>query len=94
MNEVEAGYTMGDRSLRILCYADDAVLVAENEDDLQRLLNMFKTTAERFNMLISRKKIQTMVIAKEPIRCKLVVNLFDDRIIEQVRSFSYLEVET
>lgn len=56
VNEVKAGYKMGNRSLRILCYADDAVLVAENEDDLQRLLNKFKTAAERFNMLISRKK--------------------------------------
>ncbi|KAL6421250.1 hypothetical protein ACFW04_013665 [Cataglyphis niger] len=60
-NQVGAEYTMGDRFLRILCYADDAVIIAENEDDLQRLLNKFKTTAERFNMLIFRKKTQVMI---------------------------------
>lgn len=53
--------------------------------------NKFKTIAEGFNMLVSRKKTQAMVIAKEPIRCKLVVN---DHIIEQVMGFSYLGVET
>ncbi|KAL6445165.1 hypothetical protein ACFW04_002210 [Cataglyphis niger] len=26
---------MGDRFLRILCYADDAIIVAKSEDDLQ-----------------------------------------------------------
>ncbi|XP_029174771.1 uncharacterized protein LOC114943358 [Nylanderia fulva] len=65
--------------------------MAENEDDLQKLLNKFKATAEKFNMLISRKKPQAMVIAKEPIRCKLMVN---DHIVEQVMSFNYLRVET
>lgn len=29
---------MGDSVIKILCYTDDAVLVAENEADLQRLL--------------------------------------------------------
>lgn len=32
---------MGDRTLRILCYADDTVLLTETEDDLQRLLYKF-----------------------------------------------------
>ncbi|KAL6421492.1 hypothetical protein ACFW04_011244 [Cataglyphis niger] len=72
---------MGDRSLRILCYADDAIIVAENEDDLQRLLNKFKTTAERFNMFISLKKTQVML-------------MINNHIIEQVMDFNYLGVET
>ena len=31
------GYKMGDREIKTLCYADDAVLIAESEDELQRL---------------------------------------------------------
>ena len=41
------GYKMGDREIKILCYADDAVLIAEDEDDLQRLLFQFYKTGEK-----------------------------------------------
>ncbi|XP_045479803.1 uncharacterized protein LOC123684554 [Harmonia axyridis] len=41
-------------------------------------------------MLISTEKTKSLVISKDPIRCKLVVN---DRIIEQVMNIKYLGVE-
>lgn len=91
VNKIEAGYTMRERSLIILCYTDDVILIAENEDDLQRLLNRFKTTAERFNMFISHKKTKAMVIAKDPTKCKLMV---DDQIIEQIMSFLGMETSS
>lgn len=28
------GYRMGGKEIQIICYADDAMLVVENEDDL------------------------------------------------------------
>ncbi|XP_050457558.1 uncharacterized protein LOC126854663 [Cataglyphis hispanica] len=40
--------------------------------------------------MISVPKTKSLVIAKEPIRCKLTIN---DEIIEQVMSFKYLGVE-
>lgn len=57
------------------------ILVAGNADDQQRLLYKRKTTAEQFNMRISIKKTQSMVISKHRIRCKLAV---DKVIINQV----------
>ncbi|KAK5646720.1 hypothetical protein RI129_005184 [Pyrocoelia pectoralis] len=42
------GYKMGDRNVTILCYGHDAVLVAENKDDLQRLCRL-NCTAKSFN---------------------------------------------
>jgi hypothetical protein len=44
---------MGNRKLKILCSVDDAVLQADNEDDLQRLLYRFKTTSEEYNVKLS-----------------------------------------
>jgi len=44
------------------------MLFTESENDLQKFLHRFITTASVFNMNISIKKAQTM-IAKEPIRC-------------------------
>lgn len=46
---VSTGYMIGDHNISIVCYAD----VAENEDDLQRLLQRFNITAKLFNMVIS-----------------------------------------
>lgn len=81
---------MGNRNINILCYADDAVLVAENEDDLQRLLYRFNCVAKSFNMVISASKTKSMTTSKIPTRCKLVV---DDKIIQQVMKFNYLGIE-
>lgn len=42
-------------------------------------------------MMISTEKTQSMVISKEPIKCKLMVN---DKTIEQVMAYKYLGIET
>lgn len=56
VKELHIGYEMANRSLGILCYADDATLMAESEDDLQRLLFKFERAAEKYNMIISAEK--------------------------------------
>lgn len=81
------GYRLGNSNINIICYADDAVLVASSEDDLQRMLHSFNLAAEVFNMKVSAKKTKSMVISKNPIRCKLVV---DGTVVEQVMQFKYL----
>ena len=43
------GYKMGTGKINITCYADDAALVAESEDDLQRLLHQFNISAKKMN---------------------------------------------
>ncbi|XP_057663104.1 uncharacterized protein LOC130898078 [Diorhabda carinulata] len=77
---------MGNKDIKILCYGDDAVLIAENEDGLQRLLFKFNTTAKSLKMKISAAKIKCMITSKTPISCKLVV---DDEIIQQEMKFKY-----
>ena len=72
--------------INILCYADDAVLIAESEDDLQRILQAFNKQAAKLNMQISINKTKCMTIAKEPLRCKLAI---ENNIIEQIISFEY-----
>lgn len=86
---VNARYRIGSRSLKVLFYADDGVIIAENEDDLQRLVYKMKTVAEKFNMEILINKTQSMVISKDPIRWKLTIN---NGIIQQVLRFNYLGV--
>lgn len=91
MDEITADTRSAGRGFRthkgettILCYADDVVLISENEDELQRLLQFYDS-----NTMISVPKTKSLVIAKEPIRCKLVSN----EIIEQVMSLKYLGIK-
>ena len=65
------GYNLGEKDINIVCYADDAVLITESEDDLQRLLHQFGKIADKFNMQVSVEKTKSLVVSKEPIRCKL-----------------------
>ena len=80
---------MGQTEFKILCYADDAVLIAKSEDNRQRMLFEFNQTANKYNMSISIPKTKSMTISKKPIRCKLALN---DQPIEQVMSFEYLGI--
>lgn len=75
------------KAISVFCYADDALLISESEDDLQRMIYQFYLTSARYNMAISVQKTKSLVVAKNPIRCKLAVN---DQIIEQVMTFKYL----
>ncbi|XP_045470481.1 uncharacterized protein LOC123677812 [Harmonia axyridis] len=84
------GIRLSTGAIKIVCYADDAMILAECEDDLQRLLYSFFLEACKFNMQISIPKTKSMATSEEPKRCKLV---FADQPIEQVMSFSYLGVE-
>lgn len=83
------GYYFGSYNINSICYADDTVLIAESEDDLQRLLFQFYKTCQSFNMRISTQKTKCITISKEPLRCKLAINEY---LIEQVMEIQYLGV--
>lgn len=59
---IDLAYNTGTESNRILCYADDAIFIVENEDGIQPLLYRFTQTKEKFNMQISTEKTQSMLI--------------------------------
>ncbi|XP_044760249.1 uncharacterized protein LOC123317707 [Coccinella septempunctata] len=82
------GYRLSTDMIKIVCFADD--VISDNEDDLQRMAYEFKLAAEEYNMIISISETKSLVIAREPKRCKIVIN---NEIIEQVSKFEYLGVE-
>ncbi|XP_055389680.1 uncharacterized protein LOC129618740 [Condylostylus longicornis] len=90
IKSMHIGYRLENHAISIICYADDAVLIAESENDIQRLLFKFQQTAEQLNMLISAEKTKALVISKDPIRCKLMTY---NKTIKQVMSFQYLGAE-
>ncbi|XP_065170188.1 uncharacterized protein [Atheta coriaria] len=83
------GYQMGGKELKVVCYADDAVLISDSEDNLQRMIHQFNIASKALNMEIATEKTKCMVIAPHPIRCKLEV---DGQIVQQVSEFRYLGI--
>ncbi|KAI4481006.1 hypothetical protein M0802_014054 [Mischocyttarus mexicanus] len=87
MNEIicetkkQQGYGIGNHKITIICYVDDAILIAENEDNLQRQLYTFHLTTTKFNLKISVEKTKSMVISKYPRQCKLEI---EDKCREQI----------
>lgn len=49
---------MGNRRLQILCYANDAGVVGETKDNLQRLLQCLEVTVKKYEMPISTEKLK------------------------------------
>lgn len=71
-------------------FADDLVIMTENEKDLQRNLEIWNTTLEEYGMRINKNKTKVMVIGNE----KKVMNIQIDGVaIEQVETVKYLGVE-
>lgn len=53
---------MRHKEINIVNYADDAALVAESKDDLQRLLHQFNQAAKSSNRIIADTKTKCMNI--------------------------------
>jgi len=65
----ELGYRMGNAPIQIICNADDAVLIADSEDNLQTLLLRFEQMAESLNMEISLNKTKSLTISRNYTKC-------------------------
>ena len=70
-------------------YADDTVLIAESEKELQDLLNKIEIESEKLGLQLNVKKTYSMVISKKQIqpKCDLKSKGGD---IKQVENFVYL----
>ena len=51
---------MGITNINIICYSDDAILIVETKDALQRFLYKFKNAYKQHNMVHSVAKTKAM----------------------------------
>ena len=54
------GVSIGGHNIKNLRYADDAVILAHTEEDLQALLNELDIRSRHFGMEINSKKTEVM----------------------------------
>src|SRR5215469_7400621 len=74
--------------LSTLLFADDQVLIADTEDNLQKAAHKLNRLITEYGLTISIQKTKSMAFkGRDPIRTKIVI---DNKIIQQVKSFKYL----
>ena len=65
LEEVQAGIKIAERNINHLRYADDTILMAENEEELKSLLMELKEESEKVGLKLYIQK--TKIMASSPI---------------------------
>ncbi|GFO50395.1 retrovirus-related pol polyprotein from type-1 retrotransposable element r2 [Plakobranchus ocellatus] len=61
--ENHPGIKVGGQNINNLRYADDTVLIAENKEDLQKLLNIVEEESRKKGLELNSKKTEVMLIS-------------------------------
>ncbi|KAJ4433985.1 hypothetical protein ANN_16304 [Periplaneta americana] len=81
-------FMIDNKPLNSLLCADDVIILANTEDNLQMAIHRLYQKAKEYNLEISIHKTKTMAfIGKNSIRTKIVIN---NSGVEQVNAFTYL----
>uniref|UniRef100_A0A3B3HQU3 Reverse transcriptase domain-containing protein n=1 Tax=Oryzias latipes TaxID=8090 RepID=A0A3B3HQU3_ORYLA len=83
------GIWFGDHRISSLLFADDVVLLASSNRDLQRALGRFAAECEAAGMRVSTAKSEAMVLDRRKVVCHLSVGGVS---LPQVEEFKYLGV--
>ena len=93
LKKENCGILLGDALISILLYADDIVLVADNEIDLQDMVDKLQTFCDQSMMKVNISKTQWMVFEQKLcIKTGNISLLFDGKLLEEVKVFKYLGV--
>ena len=83
VEETQAGIKIARRNINNLRYADDTTLLAENEEELKRLLMKVKEESEKVGLKLNIQK--TKIMASGPITSWEI----DGKTVETVRLYFF-----
>jgi len=90
INSLNLGVTCGNLQVSILLYADDIVLIADNETDLQKMLDQCTSWTEKWKLTVNTDKTKIMHIRKTRApRTNLNFSLAGAT-LEKVKEYKYL----
>ena len=91
--EKAKGITLWDVQICALLYADDLILLAESEEDLQLQMNQLHKYQETFQMEVNQTKTKVMIFSKSKKKQKLNRNWkIGHHDIEETDSYKYLGI--
>ena len=83
------GVPIGGTQIDNLRYADDTVLLADSDENLQNMMNKVNEVGKLYDMKVNAKKTKAMVISRNENKLKVHVKVYGT-VVEQVGSFNYL----
>ena len=83
-------YIIKCKLVNTIFYADDQILVATSEDDLQTMAHHLNIIARKYKMTISSTKTKSMAMWGGGNRIQRVKIVIKGNIVEQVTNFKYL----
>ncbi|KAI5695438.1 hypothetical protein M8J77_005016 [Diaphorina citri] len=89
MKEVTSGVKINGQNIHCIRFADDIVILAESEADMNNMLEILANTLEKYKLKINARKTKTMLISKTPNDHDLNISL-KNTLIEEVKEFCYL----
>ena len=87
LTEASGGVIVNGKIINNLRYADDTVLLASSEAELQLMVEAVAHYSARWGLFMNIAKTKVMVFAKSPKRATILV---DGSQVEQVESYRYL----
>jgi len=88
IHELDKGIEVGGHIYNNLRYPDDAVIMSENEADLQDLVSSINDVCKEYGIAMNVKKTKTMVIDKaKNTQCNIII---DANTLEKVTQYRYL----
>ena len=84
------GVSLSGEYINNLRYADDTVLIAESEEELQKLVDAVKEGSRVYGLEMNTKKTKTMIVRRDSNDGSRVNIKVDGVTLEQVESYQYL----
>ena len=92
INQLNIGIQAGDINLSILLYADDIVLMAENESDLQTMLDCVYQWCKQWRLVVNEDKTKIMHFRNDRSHRTEFVFKYGAKELEVVNYYKYLGV--
>ena len=90
IKEAGLGITVEGEKVAILVYADDIVLMAENEQDLQQMLNMLHEWCKLWKMSVNLGKTNIVHFRPRNVQLTDVKFIYDGEEVAKVPQYKYL----
>jgi len=84
LDEFQVGLQIGGRMITNIRNADDIILLATSETELQELMDRLDRVSRKYSLLINVDK--TKVMASDSIACRILIQ---NELLEQVDTFPY-----
>ena len=83
------GVNVGGVNINNLRYADDMVLLAENNTDLQELVTAINNKGKRYGMEVNITRTKGMIVSKKEMVPEIKISI-EGKNIQQVKEMIYL----